>query len=373
METYSSDLDEVNGAQFTPERCGVLMEPAKDVYAEALGVLNPALIRNGDELLLFPRVVAEGNISRIEKVRVADSGGFPYSVERLGFALEPTERYERNERGTVAGVEDPRITYLVDLDCFVMAYVALGESGPRAALALSDDGQTWDRAGLLEFGGQFEAFQYLGNKDVCFFPTAVNSPDGAQSLAFLFRPSLDLTSVDTNALALPEELRRERPSIWIGYIDLMRARRNPGGAFVCTECRLLAKPQEPWEELKLGAGTPPILTSRGWVHYFHGVSGQETPRKQVRYSAGVLVLDRNDPTRVLFRSSEPILSPTSEEETAGTVDDVVFPTAVDVRGSEVDIYYGAADFRVAVARARFTDSILVAPGEACTRPIERSA
>jgi predicted GH43/DUF377 family glycosyl hydrolase len=69
-----------------------------------------------------------------------------------------------------------------------------------------------------------------------------------------------------------------------------------------------------------------------------------------QYSAGALVLDPRDPRRVLYRSPEPTLAPELDEERAGVVSDVVFPTAVDKHERYLDVYYGMADACIGVAR-----------------------
>jgi predicted GH43/DUF377 family glycosyl hydrolase len=64
-----------------------------------------------------------------------------------------------------------------------------------------------------------------------------------------------------------------------------------------------------------------------------------------------MVLDPQDVSRVLSRSTHPLLEPETKEEREGTVDSVVFPTAIDLRdGGEADVYYGMADFRIGAAR-----------------------
>jgi predicted GH43/DUF377 family glycosyl hydrolase len=74
----------------------------------------------------------------------------------------------------------------------------------------------------------------------------------------------------------------------------------------------------------------------------------------VRYSAGALVLDADDVTRVIARSPTPLLEPELPEEVTGTVGNVVFPTAIEPAqngdASAFDVYYGMADRRIGVAR-----------------------
>src|SRR5215210_2895465 len=104
---------------FTLDRLGVIMEGDRDDPAEAMGVLNPASCRDrAGRLLLFPRVVAAGNLSRIGRATVRFAGELPVGVERHGYALEPTEGFERN--ADTAGAEDPRVTYIAALDRYVL-------------------------------------------------------------------------------------------------------------------------------------------------------------------------------------------------------------------------------------------------------------
>ena len=122
--------------------------------------------------------------------------------------------------------------------------------------------------------------------------------------------------------------------------------------------RRLAAPVAAWEQLKIGGGTPPILTRHGWLTIYHGVSelsaSAGSPRK-LSYSAGVLVLSKDFPHVIRYRSQEPVLTPELPQERQGIVANVVFSTGIDRRddlGSpdRLDVYYGMADNRIGVAR-----------------------
>ena len=105
------------------QRLGLVLEPDGDP-TEAGGILNPAATRApGSELLLYPRCVAKGNISRIRivRTRATDSG---FEVDRLNFALQPEMPYEFRETSGY-GCEDPRVTYVPVLEAYVMAYTAV--------------------------------------------------------------------------------------------------------------------------------------------------------------------------------------------------------------------------------------------------------
>ena len=114
----------------------------------------------------------------------------------------------------------------------------------------------------------------------------------------------------------------------------------------------------PWERLKIGGGTPPILTRHGWLTIYHGVG--ELPASfgsatELCYSAGVLVLSEKHPQVILYRSQEPVLAPELPQERHGIVANVVFPTGIDRRDDlgtpdRFDVYYGMADNRIGAAR-----------------------
>jgi predicted GH43/DUF377 family glycosyl hydrolase len=100
-----------------------------------------------------------------------------------------------------------------------------------------------------------------------------------------------------------------------------------------------------WEERKVGIGPPPIKTERGWLVIYHGVSIEHI------YRAGAILLDLDKPTKILARTSEPILEPETEFEKHGVVPNVVFPDGAVIRGEELLIYYGGADRVCCVASA----------------------
>ncbi|MDP9266101.1 MAG: glycosidase [Chloroflexota bacterium] len=345
---------------FTLERIGVLMSSDSTIAEEVEGVLNPGVARGPDrELYLFPRVVGKGNYSRVGIARVwFDDSGDPTGVERLGYALEPTEPYELREGG--GGCEDPRVTYIEPLRLYVMAYTSLGPTGPRIALAVSEDLRSWRRLGLVDFqpdpdpvyGVEFDEYH---NKDAAFFPLVVDRPDGTPSLAMIHRPAY--TKED-----MPHGVTEVRPSIWISYCALPHAQRDVRALGQLRYHHPLIEPREPWEELRIGGGAQPVLTRDGWLLIYHGAAGTipDDPKrpKRVRYSAGALVVDRSDPRRVLYRSRSPVLDPETREETEGVVPQVVFPTGADDRGDgRVDVYYGMADSFIGAARLHVPDRL----------------
>ena len=336
------------------ERLGPVLAPDGDPR-EQEGLLNPASARTRDgKLLLYPRAVAAGNVSRVGRVRVAQrDGGF--DVEREGFALEPSARYERR-RAPGYGCEDPRVTFVPVLDRYVMAYTAFGPKGPRIALALSQDGYAWKRLGLMRF--HQPGITDGDDKDAAFFPEPVISPEGVRSLALYHRPMLHLSAVDGRA-AIPmiERLPHgDRESIRIAYVPLEPVLRSIENLLEVAESVIVLSPDDRWGSVKVGAGTPPVRVAEGWFSLFHGVDllDNSGAKPMFRYSAGVVIHDYERPHLVSYRSPQPLFVPETEYERKGVVDNVVFPTGIDRRadlGDRVfDVYYGMADYSIGAAR-----------------------
>ena len=317
---------------YTLERLGIVMEPDPNDPWEAWGVLNPAAARDrAGELYLFPRLVAEQNSSRIGRALVIFENDVPIGVERRGVALEPQDPWENK------GVEDPRITRVDELDLYLMAYTAYGPLGTRIAIAASTDLEQWNRYGLVRFGGDLDS---CDNKDAAFFPAVVMGPDGRPSYALLHRP-----------------VNEARPGIWVSFAAAEDVARDPRLVVSLAQHRRVAGPEQPWEELKIGAGPAPVRRPEGWLLIYHGVAGRLQPgtdlQPAVRYCAGAMLLDPGEVWRVIDRMRDPLLEPETGEEREGIVPNVVFPTALDERrDGTADVYYGMADSRIGVARLR---------------------
>ena len=349
------------------ERLGVVMTPDPTDPREAWGVLNPATARREGEVFLFPRLVAEGNYSRIGRARVKfDEARVPVGVERLGIALEPEEAWECHAGG--GGVEDPRITYMPRLGRWIMTYAAFGPLGPRIGLAASDDLEHWQRLGPVSFAYDASLATDLNlypNKDALFFPEPVTDPSGRPAYAMLHRPMWDLSWIRPGeGEPLPAGLADPRPGIWVSFAPAAAVEADMRTLTHFEHNRLVALPEHAWEAVKIGGGTPPVRVDEGWLVVYHGVAGKRArgfeTQPDTRYSAGVLLLDAADVTHVVARSVEPLLEPELPEELIGTVPNVVFPTAIEPleasTSSAYDVYYGMADARIGVARLQRTDA-----------------
>ncbi|MDT3315909.1 glycosidase [Microbacterium sp. KSW4-11] len=343
-------------------RMGVIMTPADGDPNEAEGVLNPASGRGPDgELYLLPRLVADGNVSRVGLARVVIEDGVPVAVERQGVVLEPDRGWERGVGN--AGVEDPRVTWVETLGLHVMTYVAYGPLGPRTAVAVSSDLREWRRLGPALFRYQDDLDMDLNlfhNKDTVFFPEPVTAPDGREALAVLHRPMWDLGETKPGqGVRVPAGVEDERQSIWISYIPLDAVREDLSALTLWEQHRFVAGPEFPFEALKIGGGPPPRRIPEGWLVLHHGVTGTIdsafSQQQKVNYAAGAIILDANDPSRVVARTPKPLLAPETDDERSGIVPNVVFPTAIEEVDGRLFVFYGMADSKIGVALLERTD------------------
>jgi predicted GH43/DUF377 family glycosyl hydrolase len=209
------------------------------------------------------------------------------------------------------GVEDPRITLLDDR--YFITYVAVSRHGVATALASTDDFRTFERHGVI---------YPPENKDVVLFPERI-----AGQYVAVHRP------VSASGFARPEMWLARSPDLvhWGGHQHLLG-----GGAT--------------WDSGRIGAGPPPVRIPQGWLLIYHGTARPGRTGKVGVYSAGAVLLDYDDPSRVIARSRVPFMTPLTDFERDGFVSNVVFPTGIVVDGDSLTVYYGAADTYSAVLR-----------------------
>jgi predicted GH43/DUF377 family glycosyl hydrolase len=320
---------------------GILLEKRKLEFENA-GVLNPAIIKDGDSVHDFYRAVSEGNHSTIGYARL---DGPLHVAERWDtpFML-PEFEYETQ------GVEDARIVKIDELH--YLSYTGYDGINARGALATSKDLIKFKKHGpivppityskfvfLAESTGLVNENYYrnhkfyyqeadpekkmmLWDKNVVFFPRRI---DG--KLVFLYRIRPGIQIVKVNSL---DDLTKE---FWKAY-------------FPDFHNHIVMDPVYQHESDYIGSGCPPIETKYGWVLIYHGV---ESTERGLIYSACAALLDLKDPSKELARLPNALFSPELSWEKRGEVNNVVFPTGTALFGNTLFIYYGAADERIACA------------------------
>jgi predicted GH43/DUF377 family glycosyl hydrolase len=166
----------------------------------------------------------------------------------------------------------------------------------------------------------------MDDRDVILFPEKING-----RYAVLRRP-LQMVGPEHGT---------EHPAIWISYSEDLERWSAP---------ELVAKPEFTWEDNRIGGSTPPIKTEHGWLVLYHGVETRDASARRVCYRLGALLLDLDDPTRVLARTSRPLMEPEAYYERFGLyIPNVIFPTANVVKEGLLYLYYGVCDTAIALA------------------------
>ena len=102
------------------------------------------------------------------------------------------------------------------------------------------------------------------------------------------------------------------------------------------QCIMKTRPGK-WDSERIGAGASPIKTDKGWLGIYHGADDND------RYCLGAVLLDIEDPSIVIARSTEPIFEPIADYEKEGFFGNVVFTNGHVVEGDKITLYYGASD------------------------------
>jgi len=333
----------------------VLIRPADlqplDPGFEIIGTFNPAATRVDDDILLLVRVSERPNVQdagqptspratwesgKLEWVLdTFDKTGvdtrdmrlfrLPNGRVRLRFishlrlvrlsadgtqikeVLIPPDLLPR-EPWEELGLEDPRITKIGDT--YYITYVAISrQMGVATALMTTHDFQTFERHGVI-FPTE--------NKDVVFLPQKWN-----EHFVAYHRPISDQ---------------------WIDAPSVETA-LSPDAIFWGKHKFLFGPRPGEWDSVKVGAGPPPVDLPQGWLLLYHGVAPATRESPAGHYCVGAVLLEREDPTRLLARSKQPLLSPERSYERRGFVPNIVFPTGalLSEDNENLLLFSGAAD------------------------------
>jgi len=281
----------------------------RDMPVACNGVFNSGVTRFGSGYLMLLRIEDLDCRQHFRVARSADGVHFEPEAQPVGFPTDAeTARYE----GTIY---DPRITAIGD-DYFV-TYAAHSEMGVRIGLVRTRDFVRFERMPFISA---------VDNRNGVLFPEKIGG-----AYARLERP----------------QTVKDQGDIWLSYSpDLIHWGRST--------CVARSRYQS-FDQWKLGAGTVPIRTPEGWLEIYHGV--RKTASGAI-YRLGAMLLDLEDPSRVIANTRAAILSPEEPYERVGDVPNVVFSCgAILEPDGEVKIYYGGADTVMCLATARLADLI----------------
>ncbi|GHV64000.1 glycosidase [Bacteroidia bacterium] len=334
---------------FDIKREGIILEKT-DLAFENEGVMNPAVIADGNTVHLLYRAVREGNHSTIGYCRL--DGPLKVVHRDKVPLLYPEFEYES------MGVEDPRIVKIDDT--YYISYTAYDSTNALGALAVSKDLKHFTKKGIITSGFTYSQFEKLISsndsfsdkyfrsynnrethteagkpiclidKDLVFFPRKING-----KLCFFHRikPDIQLVCVDN--------LKELKYDFWINY-------------FLNFSQHIMFEAKYDHESSYIGAGCPPIELPEGWLMIYHTV--RDTPSGYL-YSASAALLDLDNPNIEIARLPYPLFSPEMDYELTGVVNQVVFPTGAAQFGDTLYIYYGAADKCIACVSLKTRDLV----------------
>jgi len=340
----------INSHKVKIDKEGVLLEKTDNEF-ENVGVFNPAVIQDGEDIHMFYRAVREGNFSTIgycklsEPLKIAERWTKPI--------ISPDFEYESQ------GVEDPRIVK-VD-NTFLLTYTAYDRKNALGALASSKDLKTFTKHGIITPQVDYEKF-----KELLSAKQNINEKYFQFYTFYKQRDIIDETLLlwDKNVMFFPHRIKgklvflhRIRPGIQIVYLDDFQETLSPAfweDYLDHFTHYIVLEPEHQHEASYIGGGCPPLQTKEGWLLIYH--SSEDTPHGYV-YHACAALLDLDNPTRVIARLDYPLFSPELHWEKVGYVNNVVFPTGTVLQGDKLFIYYGAADCKVGVASLSLSELI----------------
>ena len=269
-------------------------------------VFNAGVTRlaDGDTLLLC-RVEDRRGLSHLCAARSANG------IDGWRIDAQPTLMANPREYPEeIWGIEDPRITYVPELEQYAVAYTSYARGGPGVSLALTKDFKSFERYGVI---------MSPEDKDAALLPRRIGG-----FWALIHRP---VTTLGAHMwISYSPDLQH-----WGNHKVILQARR--GGW---------------WDANKIGLCSPPIETEKGWLTIYHGV--RHTASGSI-YRLGLALFDINKPDICLLRGDSWIFGPEAPYERGGDVNDVVFPCGqtIGADGDTIHLYYGAGDSCIAMA------------------------
>lgn len=292
----------------------------EDMPAACMAVYNAGVTKTPDgEYVMASRFESGDKVQYIWMLRSRDGVEFTPDPEPLQFEGDDAvmEEFERFTTAGGAGLNawwDPRINPLDGT--YYLTFAANSNYGVRIGIAQTDD---------------FKTARPVS------FPLPIHNYDGV----------LFPQKIDGHYWMLHRPVGQWGPTcMWIASSPDLHYWGN---------CRPVALPQHFWENAKIGAGSPPVRTDEGWLLIYHGVFPHTNGKN---YSAGAMLLDLEEPWKVVARTDTALLFVQETYEMIGQVPNVIFPGSLIVEDDgTVKVYYGAADFVECLATGKLQDVI----------------
>jgi predicted GH43/DUF377 family glycosyl hydrolase len=300
------------------EKQNPILKPNFEHPWEAVAAFNGSVAFDGEIYHMVYRAWSQeqdhlGQPMRLSSIGYAESrDGVNFTGHRQLFV--PSEDWEK------FGCEDPRVT-LLDGTYYIF-YTALSEypfnaNGIKVAVAVTRDFLNFEKHPVTPFNA----------KAMTLFPELIN---GQLTALLSVHTDLPPARVCLASFRRPEDLWS--PAFWQQwYKDL--------------EDHVLFVRRNDQDHVEVGA--PPVKTKQGWLAVFSYIKDYFAPPPT--FGVEAILLDLNNPFRIIGRTVEPILEPETDYERGGNVSDIVFPTGAVLQKTKLSIYYGAADTTTCLA------------------------
>lgn len=315
---------------------------------ESLCVLNPAVIYDdeNEEFVMVYRTAGNDVRHEIKMGLATSKDGFHFERKSDNPIF-----FGHQDDPDGGCVEDPRIVKLGDL--YYMTYAARCYAPGQYWLEEWVEGVSKPPMYLDETDVHGEELPVMAKKNITVSYLAVTKDfKRYKKFGRITEPSVD----DRDVVLFPDKINGKyviitrpkfkdvpnltMPSIWITFTEDLMEYEKP---------ELLMTGEAWWEHQRIGAGTPPVKTPYGWLMIYHGVSEDGT------YRAGAVLLDLNDPRKIVARTKDYILEPSASFELRGFGNPCVFPTGLVIKDNTIYTYYGCADKYIGVATANYEE------------------
>lgn len=305
-----------------------ILEPKKNNDWEAWQTFNPAAIYLNNKVHFLYRAIGEGGLSVLGYANSEDGINITERLNKPAYTVK--EEYLKKEKcdcsnyfsgGSVAGCEDPRLVelegriYLIHTTFSNWSQLRLTLSSIKKEDFLNKSWLKWNKPVFISPPNQI-------HKNWVIFPEKING-----KIAILHSIS---------------------PELLIDYFDSL----NFNGQFINSHYAPQVN-ENGWEAYSRGAGPSPIKTDKGWLLLYHAVDKKEP----AKYKLGAMILDHNDPRKILYRAKEPVLEPDTVYENDGFKGGIVYSCGAVVIKGKLFVYYGGADTVTCVATADLNDFV----------------
>ncbi len=318
---------------------GIILKPTRLAF-ENLSVYNPGVYQNGQYVHLFYRGQSEKHISCLGYAKLK---GPLQVVERWKKPfMKPMYKYEKQ------GVEDARVVKIGFT--YYLTYVVHDGINALIAYSYGPDLFNLKRGGIISPQMSYNAVGKLFDdsklKDKYYFFKSYYKDTVARNVKLWDKDGFLFPKKIKRKFVLVHRIQPDIQLIYFNRFSQLKDRKFWKDNIKKLSQHVILEGRHGFENRNIGGGCPPIKTKAGWLLIYHGV---EPMNKGRVYHAGVALLNKKDPTRVIARLPYPLFSPDKKWEKEGHVHDVVFPTGTAIFGNNLYIYYGASDKCVAVA------------------------